>query len=284
MSYILDALKKAEQERQRGSVPELLAVQDVIEEKPRSRVSSRYFILPFIAAAAIASVWGLSRLVSVDESLPSPAVHGEGRETAATPVTVSGRTAVPAGGSRTGALSGTVPKPGVNAQALSGGAGPVTTETIKDRSVSGPIVAAADRLSERTGNPEPKQPEIKKSGPSQARAEKPSGVSDPVKSASVRPEEQSRPAAEQRLSPDRIYSLKELPESMKKDLPGFSFSAFLYSENPASRMVRINDRMLKEGQELVPGLRLKEITPDGVIFLHKEVRFLISMKQDPSGR
>lgn len=46
-----------------------------------------------------------------------------------------------------------------------------------------------------------------------------------------------------------------------------------YSSKPKDRLVSINDRILKEGDSLIPGLRLVQITPDGLIFSHKEYRF-----------
>lgn len=284
MSYILDALKKAEQERQRGSAPDLLATQTVPEEKPRNRFPLRYFIFLFVAVVTIASVWGLSRLVSIDKSSPAPDIRKEVRGPAVPPVAVPDRAVTAAKDNKTAVVTEIDTKRGINTQTVRGNDASVTTEIIKDRSVSGPAVEGQDRQQERPRNPESKQPAVQKNDLPQTRVEKSSTVPDPVKSASGKTETQSKMATEQRLSSERVYSLKDLPESMKKELPEFSFSAFLYSENPASRMVRINDRMLKEGQELVPGLRLKEITPDGVIFLHKEVRFLISMKQGAEGR
>ena len=37
MSYILDALKKSEKERRRGTLPDMLTVQDIVAEKPKKR-------------------------------------------------------------------------------------------------------------------------------------------------------------------------------------------------------------------------------------------------------
>jgi general secretion pathway protein B len=43
-------------------------------------------------------------------------------------------------------------------------------------------------------------------------------------------------------------------------------SLHFYAGNPAQRMVRIDDRILREGQTLADDLVLEEITPRGVIF------------------
>ncbi len=52
-----------------------------------------------------------------------------------------------------------------------------------------------------------------------------------------------------------------------------TFSVLIYSEKPAERMVNINGRTTREGQEVSDGLKLEEITPDGAIFSFKGYRF-----------
>ncbi len=49
---------------------------------------------------------------------------------------------------------------------------------------------------------------------------------------------------------NKLYKLQELPSAIRQDLPVFSVSALLYSSNPDSRMVRINEQMMHEGQDL----------------------------------
>ena len=46
-----------------------------------------------------------------------------------------------------------------------------------------------------------------------------------------------------------------------------------YSTKPGDRIVSINDRLLREGADLAPGLTLEHITPDGMIFTYKGYRF-----------
>ena len=43
-------------------------------------------------------------------------------------------------------------------------------------------------------------------------------------------------------------------------------------------MARINDRMMREGQDLSQGLKLEEIIEDGVIFRFRDYRFFVGMK------
>jgi len=78
--------------------------------------------------------------------------------------------------------------------------------------------------------------------------------------------------------PNRVYHLNELPLPIRQTLPEFLVSVFLYSDDPASRLVRINGQMMKEGQYLAPGVKLEEIVPAGVIFNYQNYRFLIGPK------
>ena len=52
-----------------------------------------------------------------------------------------------------------------------------------------------------------------------------------------------------------------------------SISVHAYSSKPADRIVGINDRLLREGGTVPPGLTLDEITPDGMVFSYKGYRF-----------
>ena len=63
-----------------------------------------------------------------------------------------------------------------------------------------------------------------------------------------------------------ITRLGELPVSVRKDLPTVKFSGHLYSSNPASSVVFLdNQRPVMQGQQIVDEVFLHEITIDGVI-------------------
>ena len=68
-------------------------------------------------------------------------------------------------------------------------------------------------------------------------------------------------------------ALSELPPAVQQELPKMAISMHMYSGKPANRMASINDKTLHEGDELSPGLKLKEITADGMIFSYKGYRF-----------
>ena len=70
-----------------------------------------------------------------------------------------------------------------------------------------------------------------------------------------------------------VLSQSELPPAIRQEIPAMSISVHAYSARPQDRMVGINDRLLREGGALPPGLTLDEITPEGMIFSYKGYRF-----------
>ena len=64
----------------------------------------------------------------------------------------------------------------------------------------------------------------------------------------------------------KVSRLSELPNAVRKDLPTVVFSGHLYSSNPDSSVVFIdNGRPVKKGRQITNELFLHEITPTGVI-------------------
>ena len=47
----------------------------------------------------------------------------------------------------------------------------------------------------------------------------------------------------------------------------------MYSSKPDERLAYINSKKLREGDSVMPGLMLEQITPDGMIFSYKGYRF-----------
>lgn len=78
----------------------------------------------------------------------------------------------------------------------------------------------------------------------------------------------------------RVYEINELPDNVRNNLPAMTFSFHVYSENPEQRTIIINDRRVREGEEVKPGLRLQVITQDGVILLFEQHRIHISVLSD----
>ena len=70
--------------------------------------------------------------------------------------------------------------------------------------------------------------------------------------------------------PRKLSRLSDLPADVRKDLPSVEFSGHLYSSNPKSSYVFVNDgRPVTEGQQVADKLILYKITPTGVILEFK---------------
>lgn len=85
------------------------------------------------------------------------------------------------------------------------------------------------------------------------------------------------PAQSMPVDSQRVEEINELPDSVRNNLPAMTFSFHVYSENPAQRTIIINDRRMREGEEISSGLRLQLITQDGVILQFEQHRIHISV-------
>ncbi len=65
----------------------------------------------------------------------------------------------------------------------------------------------------------------------------------------------------------------ELPPAIQQELPPMAVSLHAYSGKPSNRLVGINDKLLQEGDALMPGLILEEVTRKDMIFSYKGYRF-----------
>jgi hypothetical protein len=75
-----------------------------------------------------------------------------------------------------------------------------------------------------------------------------------------------------------IVEMADLPLTLQQEIPMMSISVHAYSGTPEKRLVRINDHLLHEGESLTPDLRLEQITPDGMIFSYKKYLFRHGLK------
>lgn len=74
-----------------------------------------------------------------------------------------------------------------------------------------------------------------------------------------------------------LPTVNELPAPLRNQLSEISFSGYVYSKSKSDRMIIINGRVRREGDEIRTGLKLEEIRPDGAIFNYNGTRFLKSL-------
>ena len=72
---------------------------------------------------------------------------------------------------------------------------------------------------------------------------------------------------------EQLPGLKSLPINIQKEIPDLALSFLVYADKPTDRMVNVNGQMMREGQEVAPGLKIEQITPDGAVFNYKGRRF-----------
>ncbi|SEG04464.1 general secretion pathway protein GspB [Marinobacterium lutimaris] len=69
--------------------------------------------------------------------------------------------------------------------------------------------------------------------------------------------------------------LRQLPVATQREIPELKFSVHIYSESRSGRMVKLNDRMMREGQRVAPNLNIEAIIPRGVVFNYRGERFKV---------
>lgn len=77
----------------------------------------------------------------------------------------------------------------------------------------------------------------------------------------------------------RILGLNDLPQAVRQSLPAVAIAMHAYANNPGERIVMINNQLLRQGDLVAPGLRLEEITQEGVVLGYQGYRFRHGVRQ-----
>ena len=249
MSYILDALRKSDQLRRRGAAPTLLLGQTTAAAPKRP--------------APLA--YGLLALVLLGTGMAIGWLHPWQRQSVA-PASLA-RTAKPPGTSQSQAPAARLamaPKPELQAQnsAPATAVAPATAQLATRATAPVQPRATAAVKSER-------QSEGRKSAPPRAAAGVSTQSAAPAQQATLGAKRGAAAAAPAASA----MSMAELPVAIQQELPPMSVSVHAYSGKPAERLVDINGHLLHEGEDVAPGLRLEQITPEGMILSYKGYTF-----------
>ncbi len=275
MSYILDALKKSEKERQRGRVPDLMAAQDVMGEGPKRRTFWPYLIVgALILNAGLLVYW-----LAWNSGKPPAAGQATTFQRYGATTADQGNRSADAGSSA------------VTSQPTVPNVGDVPLRPVGEKErVSGPgIPPAGTQGALSNALPQPRQEQVKsetrKNVETKPVTAMSAGVPSGIPSASTEQPQAAKltggdPQPVDRPVPvkNKLYSLHDLPASIRQDLPAFAISTHLYASDVSSRVVRINGQVLREGQFLAEGLKVEEIIPEGVIFSYRNYRFRVMLK------
>jgi general secretion pathway protein B len=247
MSYILDALRKSETERRQGQVPDLGQQVQLIHRPKKKGVSPVVWVAVALVlnAAVLAYVFWPER-----EKSAAPAATPADTTSAAG---ASETTTKPASSLAVQPETETAPETAV---AESGNPARSTDgQPDEDRSVQESVAPAVPQVQERATIIVP-------------------SVDVPTTTASAEDDLQSPPE-----QAGRVPHLVELPLSFQKGIPDLTFNSHIYSSSPGSRRVMINNSYLRIGDSF-QGLRVEDITEDGVVLSRDGRRFRVGVVRD----
>lgn len=266
MSYILDALKKAESERNLGAVPNVYAnASHAIDSGDSGRWKK---ILPW-SLTAIALGIALIMLAWLQPWHTQSA--------AVTPLAAAAAPASPAP-----AVAMTPPLVAPAEPASTDASPPVMSETAtvatatpsqtEEKPVSGrPVPAAITKPAAPASEKKVAEaPQIKKDKPVAGLEQKP----EPKIEAKAEPKPEGK--TEARADGSDVGLAKDLPQAIQSQLPAISVNGYLYVKDPADRSVLMNQKLLREGDTVAPDLMLEKLLPRGAILNYKGYRYRIA--------
>ena len=245
MSYILEALKKSDKERQRENIPDLQADHSLPSARRGERKGPGLYLLGVLVLGGIAAlVWyqffggQVPQLADNSKTVSVPAVVVQAPEVSE----ISKQTA---------ALSSVTQRE-------------TAVELVKSEVTTVELVPPEVTLPERPID-DVAEPEVPISVVSKELAEVGGESAPPVS---------SEPAGQDEVV---IPLFDELPPHMKAGVPELSFSGHVYADESKKRLIIINSRIVREGDMISDGLFLKEISPDGVVLRYKTAVFRVQL-------
>jgi general secretion pathway protein B len=245
MSYILDALKKADSERQHGKTPDIHtqpAHNNALDGDESLLKKSGIWIILVVAliilcSALLAMNW--QRTSATVAVAPAPVPVPAPQPAAVAPVV-----AAPA-----------VPVPPVNAPSAE--SAPASTQQTAP-AVAQPTITAPTNSEPKTATPTPKE---KRHASTQK--------TQPTKKSKEK--DNYDPAIETITT-----TLRDLPLNIQNEIPTITVGGYLYSDNRAECQLIINKMLLHEGEQVMPGMILERMMPHSAILNYKGYRYRIA--------
>lgn len=255
MSFILDALKKSEKKRETAEVPNLHTVHGEGPSPKKRRPLWPYLLIAVLLLNAGVLIW---YVFFRDEPQVAAVMTEPAAESATVVPAIPAPPVVPAP-EPVAAPPQPAPEP-VPAQA------PATVV----REVAPPPAPVP------FPRPEPAPAPVREAEVAQVIVPPPPPVESRPEPPVVAPvPEPVSPPQPIEVGPPPVLELEDLPGDVRGRVPEMTISVYAYSATPASRLVRINNRILREGGYLDVGLRLEEIAPKELIFTFEGFRFRV---------
>ena len=282
MSYILAALKKSEQERRRGQVPNLMTPPVTVMRASGRRKSgwhkhpAAYSLLTIFllggAAAVFYNTEFHARAYATLQSFLPPSQFSSGQP--------------PVAALSDDAASQPSERP-LNSQNRA--VPPKALVIDRDPSMAGraPVVKPLDDYAPVSPENSPGMPG-RQSGDRQSALSAHQRLPAPELAPPLRPEGRaaSKPLKEQpaavspsRLPPPTIYipDITQLPSALRSQLPVLKLNGHIYSSKPSARMVIINGVSRRENQLVQDDLLVKEIVSGGVVMDYRGQLFQLNL-------
>ena len=271
MSYILDALRRADAERERGAVPNLHAQQFASlpdDDEPAARPKALLWVVAGLALALLAALaWNF-----FGREAPRPIAAPAPPASAVLPIAVrpasAAAMAAPASAVATAASA---PPP---AHARTSRDARTSTHT-----AASPARSARTRDERDANRDAASRRDPQRNAAPERNADRDAALERADRNAAPK-RDANRDAAPARTDRDtdaagRIYAQRDLPDAVRRELPGVKVSGSTYSSNSASRMLMINGLIFHEGDTVANGLVLQQIRPHGAVFAFRGYRYQI---------
>jgi len=247
MSFILDALKKSESDRQRQSGPALFEVRVA---PPRTRLPLWAIAIALLLVLNLGVVlWMLLRHQGhasppLASAPASPAAASGAAPTAAPAPTGAATTPAPA-------PSGTpLPVVGVSSPAAAGAVPPAGTSTPPATPAAAPAAATSAMTGAEPGSAEDYAPAAESAAP---------GPGSHVR----------------RGTASGLPLYQDLSTTPGAQLPQLRLDLHVFAARPEERFVMVNMHKLREGDILPEGVHVDSITPEGAVMTYNGTKFLL---------
>ena len=251
MSYILDALRKSESERHQGKVPDLGRQLQFIHRPPKRRwpVQALLAAALLLNAGILAYVFWPSQNDAVT-NLSAPEQTPAGVAVISAPATAAQNSAAVGEGVAAKILVDEIsaPKPSDVQSAFPSEYQSPTVIVPSGYGSSGAVDGNGNRNSQGWGQIGPL---------ASSRAEVSTSSADGV----------------------RVPHLVELPLSFQRSVPDLTVNSHIFASVPQARRVMINNQNLRPGDSF-QGLRVEEITEDGVVLSRQGQQFRLGIVRD----
>lgn len=81
------------------------------------------------------------------------------------------------------------------------------------------------------------------------------------------------PAPEPAPLEENAPPLSQLPEAIQREVPRIAVGGYIYSANPADRLLLIDKVLRREGEEVAPGLVLERLLPKAAVMNYRGYRY-----------